>query len=151
VEQTLQALQGKPASRCGATLLRRYAERVFKHWPPGSVGRKRNLLDVARFLTYRRRWCGAPTRFYPPSKAKLDELIGSAETTAAERLTPPPIMPEELAALLDQLEADDKHELSLAVGLVGLYGLRPAELAVLQVRDDKAHVGSVKRNSSNLG
>jgi len=94
--------------------------------------------------------CGAPTRFYPPSKAKINELIGSAETTASERLTPP-IKPEDLAALLDQLEADGEHELRLAVGLVGLYGLRPAELAVLTVKEGKALVGHVKRNSTSMG
>jgi len=35
--------------------------------------------------------------------------------------------------------------------LIGFYGLKPAELAVLQVRDDKAYVDNVKRNTSNLG
>ncbi|MEY3963067.1 MAG: hypothetical protein RLZZ106_322, partial [Cyanobacteriota bacterium] len=78
------------------------------------------------------------------------ELIGSAATTASERLTPP-IKPEDLAALLDQLEADGDEELRLAVGLVGLYGLRPAELAVLEVREGKGYVGHVKRNSSSMG
>jgi integrase len=130
--------------------MRRYADRFFDGCPAGGVGRKRNLLDVARFLTYAVDECGAPTRFYPPSKAKLNELIGSAETTASERLTPP-IKPEDLAALLDQLEADGEHELRLAVGLVGLYGLRPAELAVLEVREGKGYVGHVKRNSSSMG
>ena len=146
----LLALQGKPAPRDGGTLMRRYAERFFDDCPPGGVGRKRNLLDVARFLTYAVDECGAPTRFYPPSKTKIKELIGNATTTASERLTPP-IKPEDLAALLDQLEADGEHELRLAVGLVGLYGLRPAELAVLTVKDGKGRVGHVKRNTSSMG
>jgi|LauGreDrversion4_2_1035121.scaffolds.fasta_scaffold55321_3 integrase len=150
LDRVLIALQGKPAPRDGGSLMRRYAERFFDDCPPGGVGRKRNLLDVARFLTYAVDECGAPTRFYPPSKAKINELIGSATTTASERLTPP-IKPEDLAALLDQLEADGEHELRLAVGLVGLYGLRPAELAVLEVREGKGYVGHVKRNSSTMG
>lgn len=150
LDRVLVALQGKPAPRDGGSLMRRYAERFFDDCPPGGVGRKRNLLDVARFLSYAVDECGAPTRFYPPSKAKINELIGSATTTASERLTPP-IKPEDLAALLDQLEADGEHELRLAVGLVGLYGLRPAELAVLTVKDGKAYVGSVKRNASSMG
>ena len=149
VERTLEALKSRPCPRDGNTLMRRYAEKFFEGCPSGGVGRKRNLLDVARFLTYAVDECGAPTRFYPPSKAKINELIGSAETTAAERLTPP-IKPEDLAALLDQLEADGEHELRLAVGLVGLYGLRPAELAVLEVREGKGYVGHVKRNSSSM-
>jgi integrase len=150
VERTLEALQSRPCPRDGSSLMRRYAERFFNGCPPGGVGRKRNLLDVARFLSYAVEECGAPVRFMPPSRAKLNELIGSAETTAAEKLTPP-IKPEDLAALLDQLEADGEHELRLAVGLVGLYGLRPAELAVLTVKDGKAYVGSVKRNASSMG
>jgi len=150
LDRVLVALQGKPAPRDGGSLMRRYAERFFDDCPPGGVGRKRNLLDVARFLTYAVDECGAPTRFYPPSKAKINELIGSAATTASERLTPP-IKPDDLAALLDQLEADGEHELRLAVGLVGLYGLRPAELAVLEVRKGEAYVGHVKRNSTSMG
>lgn len=150
VERTLEALQSRPTPRDGGTLMRRYAERFFGDCPPGGVGRKRNLLDVARFLTYAVDECGAPTRFYPPNKARITELIGTAETTAAERLTPP-VMPEDLAALLDQMEADGEHELRLAVGLVALYGLRPSELAVLTVREGKAYVGNVKRNASSMG
>ena len=150
VERTLEALKSRPCPRDGNTLMRRYAEKFFEGCPSGGVGRKRNLLDVARFLTYAVDECGAPTRFYPPSKAKINELIGSAETTSSEHLTPP-IKPEDLAALLDQLEADGEHELRLAVGLVGLYGLRPAELAVLTVKDGKGRVGHVKRNSSSMG
>jgi len=147
--RAVEALRSRPCPRDGGTLMRRYAEKFFDKAPAGGLGRKRALQDVARFLTYAVNECGAPTRFYPPSKAKINELIGSAETTAAEKLTPP-IKPEDLAALLDQLEADGEHELRLAVGLVGLYGLRPAELAVLTVKDGKALVGHVKRNSSSM-
>jgi integrase len=150
VKRTLQALQSRPCPRDGGTLMRRYAERFFDKCPPGGIGRKRALLDVARFLTYAVDECGAPTRFYAPSKARINELIGSAASTASERLTPP-IKPEDLAALLDQLEADGEHELRLAVGLVGLFGLRPAELAVLEVREGECRVGHVKRNTSNMG
>ena len=150
VKRTLEALQSRPCPRDGCTLMRRYADKFFDGCPPGGVGRKRNLLDVARFLTYAVDECGAPTRFYPPTKGKINELIGSSETTSAEKLTPP-IKPDDLAALLDQLEADNEHELRLAVGLVGLYGLRPAELAVLTVKDGVGRVGHVKRNSTSMG
>jgi len=149
VDRVLVVLKGKPAPRDGGTLTRRYAEKFFDGCPTGSTGRKRNLLDVARFLTYAVDECGAPMRFYPPNKAKINELIGSPETSASERLTPP-IKPEDLAALLDQLEADGQRELWLAVGLVGLFGLRPAELAVLTVKEGKGYVGHVKRNSTSM-
>jgi hypothetical protein len=40
--------------------------------------------------------------------------------------------------------------LLLAVSRVGLFGLRPAELGVLKVDEDKLFVGSVKRNIRTL-
>lgn len=52
LDRVLVALQGKPAPRDSGTLMRRYADRFFTDCPPGGVGRKRNLLDVARFLIY---------------------------------------------------------------------------------------------------
>ena len=82
-------------------------------------------------------------------------MVGESQTTRKAKLTPP-LKPEQLAALLDQLEADGKSELRLAVGLVwfglvGLFGLRPAELAALRVEDKdgnlKLRVGQVKRNA----
>ena len=39
----------------------------------------------------------------------------------------------------------DKPELRLAVTLVGLFGLRPAELKVMRVVDGKFKIGNVKR------
>lgn len=69
---------------------------------------------------------------------------------ATHELTPP-IKPDQLAALLDQLEMDGRADLRLAVALVGLYGLRPAELAALKVEDGRLYVGGqVKRNKRTM-
>jgi integrase len=149
VERTLKALQSKPTPRDGGSVMRTYSKLYFKKCPAGGVGRKRNLLDVARLLVFAVEECGAPVRFMPPSRSKVEELIGTAQTTTEERLTPP-VKPEELASLLDALQADSEHELHLAVGLVGLFGLRPSELAVLTVESGRGYVGSVKRNSRSL-
>ena len=56
-----------------------------------------------------------------------------------------PIKPEELITLLNGLESDPS--LRLAVGLVALFGLRPAELMVLSVDDGNLKIGNVKRNA----
>jgi hypothetical protein len=104
---------------------------------------------VARFLIYAVVECGTPTRFKSPSKAKRNELIGSSDTTIVAKLSPP-VKPEDIAALLDQMAADGEHELKPAVGLVGLYELMPSELAVLTIKDGKGYVGSVKRNSRTM-
>ena len=95
--------------------------------PSGGQGRKRNLGDVAAFLTYAVTKAGATQRWLPPEKAFINELIGVAATSTEERLTPS-VKPEELAALLDQMDADGRHDLRLATGLIALFGLRPAEL-----------------------
>ena len=53
--------------------MRQYAERFFGDCPSGGVGRRQNLLDVARFLTYAVQECGAPVRLLPPSRSKIHE------------------------------------------------------------------------------
>jgi len=58
------ALRGKPAPRDGGTLMRRYEDKFFDGCPLETTGRKRNLLNVARFLTYAVDECGGPMRFF---------------------------------------------------------------------------------------
>ena len=154
VERTLMALEHKPMPIDGKSLMKKYATLFFGKMTAGGEGRIRNLNDVAAFLKFAVQEKGKPTRYLPPQKSFISELIGESATTRKAKLTPP-IKPEQLAALLDQLEADQKPELRLAVGLVGLYGLRPAELAVLHVVEDKdkslkLRVGQVKRNAKTM-
>ena len=154
VERTVKALEHKPMPIDGKSLMKKYAQLYFSEMKSGGEGRKRNLNDVSAFLKFAVQEKGKPTRYLPPQKSFIDELVGESETTRKAKLTPP-LKPEQLAALLDQLEADGKHDLHLAVGLVGLYGLRPAELAVLQVVEDKdknlkLRVGQVKRNAKTM-
>ena len=82
---------------------------------PGGQGRKRNLNDVVAFLQFAVDRCGAPDRFLPPPKDRINELIGTSPTSTTERLTPP-IKAEQFTALLDALEADGRHDLKLAAG-----------------------------------
>ena len=154
VERTLMALEHKPMPIDGKSLMKKYANLFFGTMKSGGDGRTRNLNDVSAFLKFAVQEKGKPTRYLPPQKSFINELIGESATTRKSKLTPP-IKPEQLAALLDQLEADQKPELRLAVGLVGLYGLRPAELAVLHVVEDKdkslkLRVGQVKRNAKTM-
>ena len=149
LNRALVCMESRPKPRDSRALLKRFAELHFSGMPSGGQGRKRNLGDVAAFLTYAVTKAGAPQRWLPPEKAFINELIGVAATSTEERLTPP-VKPEELAALLDQMEADGRHDLRLATGLIALFGLRPAELAVLAVKGDKLYCGHVKRNVATL-
>ena len=149
LNRALVCLESRPKPRDSRTLFKRFAELHFAGMPSGGQGRKRNLGDVAAFLTYAVQKAGAPQRWLPPEKAYINELVGVAATSTEERLTPP-VKPEELASLLDQMEADGRHDLRLATGLIALFGLRPAELAVLTVKGDKLYCGHVKRNAATL-
>jgi integrase len=146
VERALVTLESQPRPKNGPELMRRYAADHFASCPAGGQGRKRQLLDVAALLRFAVERQGAAIRWSPLEGEGLEELIGTADRRTNDHLTPP-VKPADLALLLDALEAHGKTELWLAVGLVGLFGLRPAELAVLQVSDGKLYVGShVKRN-----
>ena len=149
IENALISLQTTPKPKDGKSLFRSYAEQHFDKCPAGGQGRKRHFGDVAAFLRFAVERGGAPNRWMPMEGDELQELIGASDDSG-ESLTPP-VKPEQLAALLDALEADGKTELWLAVGLVGLFGLRPAELKVLRVEDEKLYVGTVKRNIKTLG
>ena len=65
------------------------------------------------------------------TRRRDEALTGHADRHHGDSV---PIKPEQLAALLDALREAGKEELLLAVSLVGLFGLRPAELGVLRSR-----------------
>ena len=133
----------KRAPHDGRSLMTSYALKYLAKCAPGGSGRKRHLLDVARFLDFAVKRCGAAQHWLPPEEADIELLIGARESSTSATV---PIKPEQLHALLVSL--DDQPELRLAVALVGLYGLRPSELLTLQVEDGKLRVGNVKRNKA---
>ena len=149
VNNAVALLSSKPRPTDGKSLMEAYARAHFDNCAAGGSGRKRHLGDVAAFLNYAIDKCGAPGRWQPLNGEDRDVLIGTADN-GDDKLTPP-VKPEQLAALLDALVADEKPELWLAVALVGCYGLRPAELAALEIEDGQLKVRSnVKRNKSSM-
>jgi integrase len=147
MDRCLQTLQTKPIPKDGRALMRAYADQHFQNCPLGGVGRKRQLLDVAALLRFAVTRAGAADRWMPPSAELIAELIGDADRHHEDST---PIKPEKLAALLDALRDAGREELHLAVSLVGLFGLRPAELGVLRIEEGRLYVGSVKRNARTL-
>ena len=149
VEKALALFNKSPRPTDGHSLMKAYAKAYFAKCPAGGNGRKRGLGDIAAFLNYAVDKAGAPSRFMPLEGADRYVLIGTADN-ADDSLTPP-VKPEQLAGLLDALQADEKSDLWLAVALVGCFGLRPAELAALSIEDGKLYVGSqVKRNARSM-
>ena len=158
-------LKSRPTPNDGPSLMRAFARLYFDEvyppdhrkagklrLPPGKDGRRRNLRDVARILRHGIEEMGAPERWQPLPPRKMSGLIGSAVTETITKAKTIPVLPDDFEALLDNLEADGKLELRLAVGLVGLYGLRPSELAVMRLEDDgKLYVGGqVKRDAKAI-
>ena len=158
-------LKSRPTPNDGPSLMRAFARLYFDEvyppdhrkagklrLPPGKDGRRRNLRDVARILRHGIEEMGAPERWLPLPPKKMSGLIGSAVTETITKAKTIPVLPEDFEALLDNLEADGKLELRLAVGLIGLYGLRPSELAVMRLEDDgKLYVGGqVKRDAKAI-
>ena len=147
MDRTLQVLQSKPSPKDGRSLMRAYAAQHFQDCPVGGVGRKRQLLDLAALLRFAVTRAGASGRWMPPPAEVIEELIGHSDLHHEDST---PIKPEQLVALLDALREAGKEDLHLAVSLVGLFGLRPAELGVLRVEEGRLYVGSVKRNIRTL-
>jgi integrase len=133
----------KRAPHDGRSLMSAYAQQFLAEIAPGAAGRKRNLLDVARFLSFAVTRCGAYQQWMSPGPGEVELLIGARENPNTDTI---PIRPEQLFGLLESL--DEQPDLRLAVGLVGLYGLRPSELMALQVVDGQLRVGNVKRNKA---
>ena len=150
LKRTLGALGTKPFPRDGRALMQRYANLYFSDMPSGGDGRRRDLMVVKKLLEFAVNKKGMSERWLPLSQDEIKELIGISKRSSESALTPP-VQPEDLIWLLDCMEKDGKHELRLAVGLVGLYGIRPSELATLIVKDGELFATSTKRNSNTVG
>lgn len=146
IEKALETLNAKPKPTDGRSLMTAYAQTHFVNCPPGGTGRRRHLADIASLLRYGVERCGAAQRWLPLTGEELEELIEGSERPAEAELTPP-VKPDQLARLLDEIDASGNQSLWMAVSLVGCFGLRPAELAVLKIENGDLHVGGgVKRN-----
>ena len=108
--------------------------------------KKRYIDGWCEILNYGIERHSMPKRWIPPSESIRKELKGSSTRTREEALTPY-IEENDLFKLLDDLESTDP-EMFLATGLVSIFGLRLAELAVLKVREGNLYVGQVKNNKN---
>ena len=98
------------------------------------AGFARNVVKSRQFSEMLKKTLNAYHNRAIQTQEVIEELIGHADRPHEDSV---PIKPEQLAALLDALREAGKDELHLAVALVGLFGLRPAELGVLRVEEGR--------------
>jgi integrase len=138
LQQALALLERPRAPRDGRALLKAL---VMAHpSPPGCAGRKERLGNVARFLRFAVEQCGIAEQYLPPKDYR--DLIGRRQ----ERKQPAtPLLDHQFLSLY---EAVQEPRWRLAIGLLGVFGLRPAELEVCRPEATGLHVEGVKRNSA---
>ena len=130
--ELLNAPRSAPAD--GRNLMTAYTKAFLQDMPTGGDDRKRNLDDVARFLDFAHRKCGVGAEWLPLKGKDLTELVGERIEQREQTI---PVKPDQLQWLLETLDAEAKRpELRLAIALVGLYGLRPAELGTLRIDEE---------------
>ena len=143
VNRALEVLANMPAPRNGKAVLEQYASLHFYDregnvvTAAGGQGRKRAYEEVCRFLKDAVAKSGAPERYLPPVDPDGEfkrSIVGRAPVSRAIKKTIP-LLPEQFSGFLDWLEQHNMPELRLAVGLVGYYGLRECELAVMYPSD----------------
>jgi integrase len=106
--------------------------------PSGSVGRKRMLSYAARFLNYAVDKGGAPERFKPP-----DNRIAFEGRKKERQREGTPILDSEFIRIWNSIISP---KWKLAIGLAGVFGLRPFEIWHCQPEKGGLRVRGVKRN-----
>jgi integrase len=138
VRRTLNLLSGQNQPKSGAGVL---AGLLKNHQlEPGSVGRKRMVAYAARFMNYGVEQYGAPERFRPPINRQRFEGQRSDRPSVGT-----PLMDGQLIQLI---EAIKNPHWKLAVGLAGVFGLRPFEIWHCKPEGGGLRVQGIKRNKS---
>ena len=163
VELACRFLEKSPKPKNAKDLFLRIKEEYFDVAPPhkgskkklknpeGGDGRKRNCGDIKSFLNYcvDKKLVNANLWTAPSSEWLQEEIIKTKDSE--EYQSKVPIKSNELVQLLKEIENKGNLNLWLAVGLVGCFGLRPAELGALSVENGRLFVGTtVKRNKHKL-
>ena len=119
----LEVLEASPRPISGKELLEKIIDKYPT--PAGKTGRRRQVQDVAALLRFAVNDCGAPTRWWPPEKDKLSELIG----VKTDSKNPYPIKPEQLIRLLASI---DDPLMKNAISFMACFGLRGVEVGNIQ-------------------
>ena len=138
-----ELLQALPGASNGKALLTAMVKGA-----PGSRGRVVRIERAAQFLRFAVRDVGVEERWLPPQGEDLVDIKGrkapNAKPEFANAGQAVPLKDEQFLALLDAIE-DPRWR--LAVGLVGVFGLRPVELNYCRPDGDGLRVEYQKRRA----
>ena len=119
--------QPENSPRDARQVFRRYSDLFFGKCAPGSPQRGRHFDRLVLFMDHAVSQFGAdPCWSFNDEELRI-RLIGQKVVSAKPKKTAP-VKDRDLAVLLDRLKSSNPS-LYLAVALVALYGLRPAELS----------------------
>ncbi len=156
MKRVRQTLATKPHPQSGADLMRAFARQHLKICPPGKSGRITQMSNVRSLLRYAIKEYGYDCRWKPLEADDLRELIGTDDGPTDDRPTEdkltPPVLSNDLGNLLDALRDAVRTSLTLLVGIIGIYGLRPHEVSLLIWEDGHLKVWPCgKRNKVTRG
>ena len=97
--------------------------------PKGGNGRLRICNDIAAFLKYSVLEKGENTRWLAPDATWRRENI--IQTNDKDNEPKVPLKSQELVNFMNILEKEGKHSFRLVVGLMGCFGLRPAQIGAM--------------------
>jgi integrase len=111
---------------------------------PGSRGRKLRIQYTAQMLRFAVEHVGFDQRWLPPGEARMAQLIGKAQPTASKASNAGQaraLTDEQFLRLLDSIKNPRWH---LAIGLIGVFGLRGVELNYASAKEDGLWIGYQK-------
>ena len=149
LDRVLEDLAGEkqPASVSGKGILERLQYDKFgKLSAPGSRGRRRRIINAAKFLTFAVETLGMDARWLPPKDLKDLKGIarGDAKSESANAGQAVRITETGWLKLMDSLQ-DPRWR--LVIGLLGTFGLRAWELKYASVDGDTLFISKGKRTS----
>jgi hypothetical protein len=113
---------------------------------PGSRGRKLRVQHAAQMLRFAVEQVGLDQRWLPPGEKRMKELIGTQRTDATKANNAGQawaLTDEQFLRLLDSISNPRWH---LAIGLIGVFGLRGVELNYASAEVDGLQV-SYRKNT----
>ena len=114
---------------------------------PGSRTRKLRIQYAVQFLRFAVSKCGASDRWSPPDSDTISDLIGEAAPNKEK-----PAQSGQSLALSDEqflrlFDSIDNARWKLAVGLIGVFGLRGVELLYARAHRNHLHISYGKRTA----